>query len=288
MQLNRKMTGALAWGGVALVLLIPSADFVSGQLGGQSLLVTRENTAGTPATAAIPVAPSPGAKPASEPQTQRVAMVDPVADYMKKGKALPSYITDGGAPAKAATPPAPAPASPGLAATPAPAVAPATATPKTTAPAAAGDVAVVREPEVAPVPMPAEMRPRPRPVTAAPKAAAVKPQTDSRPLIIDEGPVDLVTPPRTANGGDRLVEPPASFRTVPPEDVLLPPANVGKGGNAGPWEDEELAAYLEREGLVGRPGERRRRVDRFVDEEVLGDEQALDDEEDSSVIFLSR
>lgn len=285
MQLNRKLTGGLAWGGLFLVLAIPSADFVSRQLGGDdALLVTSE-------APKAPAASIAGTTPADEGKPTRVAAVDPVSDFLSSGKKLPDYITGGGGDTAAA------PAAPGVtpqpAAAPSPAVTskpvvtpdgeivtspPVAATPKpetvVTPPPASQNVAIASEPLVAPVPMPAEMRPKPR----------VQPGYSSPPSAMTEAPVLIDRGPIVGNTDDALIRPPESIRTVPPEDVLLPPAEVG---NNGQWEDEELAAYLEREGLIGTRGQRLRR-DRFADDELFLDDEGYDEDGDSSVIFLGR
>jgi len=281
MQLNRKVTGALAWGGVALVLLIPSADFVSGQLGGRSMLVSGDADRQIPA----PVSTTQAAN-SSTPAPMQVAAIDPVEKYLARSGKLPDYIS-GGSASKAAAPAAPVTTKPASPSAPAMAAAP---PPSTTPSSRSQDTALAPAPQVAPalqvapVPMPAEMRPRPRPNFEPQQAAASPPPVrQEQPLIIDEGPVGAVSPRRERNP---LIEPPESFRTVPPEDVLLPPANVG-GGVRTEWDDEGLAAYLEREGLVGRPGERRRRQDYDPDGFYLDDGPNGDDD-GSSVIFLTR
>jgi hypothetical protein len=184
MSLRRKVTGALAWAGLAIVIAVPAAETVS------SKLVPADNNAavvgaGTPKTIAV-IAPVPATRPAAaiadaatEKAAPAVAEVAPTAvtpvaasagsdsalqQYLASGKKLPDYITTGSAHPAAAS--AAAPAQPEPAVLPAPAatatasVAPATATePPTTA--AETDAPAPAQQAAPPLPRPVKARPKP-------------------------------------------------------------------------------------------------------------------------------
>lgn len=176
MQINRRITNGLAWAGLALVVGVPAADFVSARLMDepQSVAVVANAVAPVPAPAdqrpeapaevdAIETAAAEPAKPAAKPAVSN----DVVDSYLASGRKLPSYITGGDEPAAeqvAVTPkPAAEPARPVDTAPKPTEVAATPAQPVTTAPAAEEpiDVAALPPQKVAPVPMPLSMRPRP-------------------------------------------------------------------------------------------------------------------------------
>jgi hypothetical protein len=110
MRLNSKVTWGLAWTGLALVLAVPSADFLTGRLASANspaAVLTSDIDPVTTETA-IPVKTTKvttvktkdgviitpaGSRPPS----------DPVDTLLSKGKPLPDYISDGKTPAPAET-----------------------------------------------------------------------------------------------------------------------------------------------------------------------------------------
>lgn len=208
MQIDRRITNGLAWAGAALVVAVPLADFVTGQLTtepqAQVAMVETPVVAPRPAPAsqrpqavaarpavATPAAPAVKPVPVAVPQPDPVTTAstdrpgsgsgDAVDAFLKSGRALPSYISD--APSSPATPAAPVRQ---------PVVGPATAVTApaqpTTAPVSAPTtvtVAAVAPARVAPTPMPASMRP----TTPAPV------------LIVDE-PADVVVTPDMVSASD--------------------------------------------------------------------------------------
>lgn len=231
MKINPKVTGALAWTGLVLVLAVPAADMLGGKPDASVLLTS--DTAQLGDTSSAPVVPRP-VTPA--PAADRVAALpaatgdDPVADFVRSGKPLPSYIS--GVPATAPAP---------TAATKPPAVKPGTvtinpdgtisrptetATVKPAAPvgitpvvpaAETADVATIKPELVPPVPLPASLRPAPRPAGQAP-------------LIIDEQQVAVREPTNPV---------------YVPEEVP-----VVTGDQLEEWDTGSLAEYLRRKGLM--------------------------------------
>ncbi len=167
MKLNSKVTWGLAWTGLALVLAVPSADYLTGRLGGggkadAATVLTSDIEPVTPAVTTIKtkngvtIVPAGSKPPAS----------DPVDKLLSSGKPLPDYIKDGSEPA---------------------------ATTKPT------QVASLPEPVTAPTPFPSWARPKAAPAPAMPEMtrtpAATQPTpavastpapTEPTPLIVDE------------------------------------------------------------------------------------------------------
>src|SRR3569623_342068 len=184
MRLNSKVTWGLAWTGLAVVLAVPSADYLTGQFGG------RANSAAVITSTTDPVKPAAVAKPAVEIKTvaetkasavtttitkNRVTITpngtletaaatpatnDPVDKLLKSGKKLPDYISDG------------TPVAPG-----APALTVTTPTVSDTT-----QVANVPQADVAPIPFPA--RPAVLDKQAQPKPELPKPTEPT--VIVDE------------------------------------------------------------------------------------------------------
>lgn len=113
MRLNSKVTWGLAWTGLALVLAVPSADYLTGQFGKdpRSATVLTSDVEPVKTAAVEPAAPVKTSKvttvktdkgikivPAGTP-TAAANSNDPVDKYLKSGKKLPDYISDGDAPA---------------------------------------------------------------------------------------------------------------------------------------------------------------------------------------------
>ena len=232
MKINPKVTGALAWTGLVVVLAIPAANMLTGEPEARANLTsdTQQVKTAIAAPAAKPVAkplvPSVEAKPAKPAAVVESAVTsgDAVADFVKSGKKLPSYISGNDAPVEhdvATTSAAPVKMPGTITVNPDGTI----QKPTTTVPAvtpAQPEVASVKPQLVAPIPLPASARPKPQVVTTLPAP------TD-QPLIIDESTVASTGP--------------------------LPPANVGPepvitGDQLDEWDSGSLADYLERRGLM--------------------------------------
>ena len=236
MRLNSKVTWGLAWAGLAVVLAVPSADYLTGAFG------LKSNTAAVITSTTDPVAPVVKA-PAAAPSEQKTAevtttvtktgvtitpeapvlgnsgssSVDPVSKYVSSGKTLPDYISGGDttASAPAAAAPAPkivAPAAPVIAA-------PSSEEPTQVA------TAEPTAPVVAPVPFPGRT------------ADVVKPKvtTPTQPsVIVDETAL-------------------ATQQDTPPTQLAVPNGPVPPAGIADDWRAQRnarITRYLERNGLL--------------------------------------
>lgn len=135
MRLNSKLTWGLAWAGLAVVLVVPSADYLTGQFSGKGKTTTALLTSTTDPVSAI--AATKGAKASATAKTASVTtkvtkngvsivpststqvasnsaaapVLDPVDKMVKSGKKLPDYISDddtttGSIPPSATTKPA--------------------------------------------------------------------------------------------------------------------------------------------------------------------------------------
>jgi len=256
MRFNSKLTWGLAWAGLAVVLAVPSADFLTGQLNGPSAAVITSTT--------DPVKPATGAaKTASVTTTKTKTGViitpngtltlgsdpaDPVGKYQQSGKPLPDYISQGGqtAPTKTGTPstaadtqianvspadlapPIPLPRPPGidkLAAAPDPAA---------TDPVVTGSLPATSQPtSTAPV-----EKPKQPPVVAKQPPLVAKPP--SQPVVIFE---DDPAPAQEANV--------APNHPVPPGPIEDDSRN---------WKAQGLARYLDQNGLLSDDGQSTARV----------------------------
>jgi hypothetical protein len=153
----------LAWTGLALVLAVPSADFLTGQFGkdARNAALLTSDIEPVKTAAVEPAGPAKITKVTTVKTDKGIKIVpagtltastagpnDPVEKYLKSGKALPDYISDGDAPA-----------------------------------AADAQVATVSPDPVVPrMPLPATARPKPfGPPAPATTAAPAEP-----PLIVDE------------------------------------------------------------------------------------------------------
>lgn len=231
MKLNPKVTGALAWTGLVLVLAVPAADMLGAKPDAAVHLTS--DTAQLDATSSAPVVPRP-VTPA--PTADRVAALpatgnDAVTDFVKSGRPLPSYISDAPAVAPVTAPVAakPATSKPGTVT-----INPdgtisrptQTATVKPAAPVGikpvlpadqTANVATIKPELVPPVPLPASLRPTPRPAGQSP-------------LIIDEQQVAV---------------------REPADSIYLPEAApVVTGDQLEEWDSGSLAEYLRRKGLI--------------------------------------
>src|SRR3569833_366813 len=237
MRLSSKVTWGLAWTGLAVVLAVPSADYLTGQFGG------RANSAAVITSTTDPVKPAAVAKPAVEIKTVAVTKVpavtttvsknrvtitpngtletaaatptanDPVDKLLKSGKKLPDYISDG------------TPAAPGA--------------PSLTVTTPAGwDTrlwAIVPHADVAPIPFPA--RPAVLDKQALPKPMLPKPTEPT--VIVDEGALPMDTPPA------QLDAPPDQIAT---NDGPVPPAAIPDDWRTA--RERRLQRYLETNGLI--------------------------------------
>jgi len=106
--MDRKVTNGLAWVGLLLVFGVPTADFLAQKFGPERAMATASVAAAVPAVkpvAAVKEAKAEVPKPVAPiPATRsKVASEEPVEAFIKKGKALPSYISGEDAPAPAKT-----------------------------------------------------------------------------------------------------------------------------------------------------------------------------------------
>lgn len=184
MHIDRRITNGLAWAGAALVVAIPTVDFIARQFAAdaapQVAIVQAEPEAAAPELP-TPVAERPAA-PAATPEkpaeTNAPALVtaeaekttsgsgdDAVDAYLQSGRALPSYISDGG------TAPRPAPAAPS----------------PTPAPPAEKPPAVEKPPAQSATPQPQVTRPvietKPARVTGFPTPVSERPASVARPAV---------------------------------------------------------------------------------------------------------
>lgn len=91
MRLNSKVTWGLAWTGLAVVLAVPSADFLTGRMGDNKAAVLTSTTDPVKTASVTTTKTANGViiTPAGAP------VADPVDKLIKTGKPLPSYISDG-------------------------------------------------------------------------------------------------------------------------------------------------------------------------------------------------
>jgi hypothetical protein len=172
-MISRRITGALAWIGLVIVIAVPSADILLSRLAPQQTARSVSVPVAKPAPKATPepvtaLEAKPVAKPvpvAVEPAVQQAAVAaqpagdagvsgDPVKDYLATNKSLPSYITPA-KPAAAGEQPVATTAPPAGAAAPAGANGVASADPSAGA---------------APSPKPAASRPKPLPAPSVTEA----------------------------------------------------------------------------------------------------------------------
>lgn len=238
MKINPKVTGALAWTGLVLVLAIPAADMLGARPDASVQLTSDTAQLGDTATAPVvprPVTPAPAAdRVATLPLTSGQTSDDPVTDFVKSGRKLPSYISDApAAPALAAKPAAPVVAAKPAASKPGTVtinpdgtisrptevavIKPAAPVGITPTLPATDDAAAIKPDLVAPVPLPASLRPAARPAT-------------QNPLIVDEQQV--------------AVRDPAGPIYLPEADPVV------TGDQLEEWDTGSLAEYLRRKGLI--------------------------------------
>jgi hypothetical protein len=162
MRLNSKLTWGLAWTGLAVVLAVPSADFLTGRLGGDNATAVLTSDIEPVKTAAIePSAVTAPVKKVTTIKTKNGVTIvpaggtlpsaNPVDKMLGSGKPLPDYITGGDEPAKPDT-----------------------------------QVASLPQPVGAPTPFPSWARPKGAPALVMPESAATLTRTEPTPLIVDE------------------------------------------------------------------------------------------------------
>ena len=112
MKLNSKVTWGLAWTGLAVVLAVPSADFLTGKLGGNGSAAVLTSDVEPVKTASITPAQLPVKTVTTVKTKNGISIVppggtapaaDPVDKVLSNGKALPAYISDGDSSAKTET-----------------------------------------------------------------------------------------------------------------------------------------------------------------------------------------
>jgi hypothetical protein len=234
MILSRKLTGALAWGGLILILGVPSAEMLSAKVGTD------------------PAAPAK----ADPVQTASVAAPtgDAVADFAATGQPMPDYISG-----PATTPRRTLPATGTV--TPA-------AAPKPAGTPALPQTQIAAVPESAPIPMPARMRPLPpaqptqtaatQPVMQQPAAAPAAIPAPA-PVVVDQNGVftreataqrapasaPVVLDETTVIAREASTQP----AIIPPADIPEPPRVVSED-ELQDWDSGSLADYLQRRGLM--------------------------------------
>lgn len=259
MQIDRRITNGLAWAGLFIVVAVPVADAVSGQLmGDQGQIAVASIDAPVALVAPVPAPLSqrphaPVARPVIETAAvapakpvapaKAVAAANPVVDsFLSSGKPLPSYITgDHDAPRQAAATPAAAPAAPKpVVAAP---VQTATVPNQPTAPAAVPaaidpiEVATLTPAKIAPMPMPLSMRPKPITRPLANEDIVLPPEmvagNDARPVVVDDlqdwesGPLSEFLAQRQRSSAVVHQNDPYADRPTrrPRRDVYLGPVN---------------------------------------------------------------
>ncbi len=235
MRLNSKVTWGLAWAGLALVVAVPSMDFLTGK-GGTEKAATMTSDMDAVKTASVETTKTATTKVTSKGVTIIPAGTpvgeDPVDKLLAKGKKLPSYISGGDETASAE----PVKAAPRV-------VVPATTSNTQVGPQDEPTEVASIDPNpepVAPQPYPLSMRPHwtasststatvtPKPATIN-KTPAAPAATGEQPLILDE----------TAVADREAIDP-------------TPTGDIGATDSAAParWDSESLAHYLARKGLL--------------------------------------
>jgi hypothetical protein len=213
MRLNSKVTWGLAWTGLAVVLAVPSVDFLTGQFAGKDAAAVLTSDVEPVKTAAITPADPLPVKTVTTVKTKngisivpagsKLPAADPVEANLNGGKKLPDYISDGDSPAKTETQVASIDPTP-------------------------------------PTPFPSWARPK---VAAEPAAPVLTtPATTTKPAI--------TTAPATATTPEPIVlvdERTLTGSIAAPAEPLPPAAIVDDSEN---WDTETLRQYLERRGIL--------------------------------------
>jgi hypothetical protein len=163
MKLDGKMKGGLAWAGLVVILAVPAADMLVGKSGANTAATATAVTASVPSakpTLKLPVAKTPAVTSTDPIQTASVQDGAVVDKFVKSGKKLPSYISDGDAVATETKQPVP------------------TLKPVTTTPAISPTEVATAPVGDPPIPLPRSARPKATQVASLP--------TEEQPLIVDE------------------------------------------------------------------------------------------------------
>lgn len=217
MRLNSKVTWGLAWTGLAVVLAVPSADFLTGGFGAKdkaAVLISDVEPVKT--ASAAPVEGTP-VKTVTTVKTKNgisivpadsvpPASADPVDKVLSSGKPLPSYISND----------------------------------KPAATALPTETQVASIDPTPPTPFPSWARPK-----AAPDAIVKAPTTTKAPAAT---PTVVTTP--TAKTPDPVVivdENTLTGSIAQPTNPVPPAAIVDDSQN---WDTETLRQYLERRGIL--------------------------------------
>lgn len=223
------MTWGLAWAGLAVVVAVPSLDFVTGNAGGQSAAVVTSTTEPVIPAENAPAAPIKTAAVTTKVTPSGITITptgasasgDPVQAYLKTNSSLPDYISDG---ASASSEPKPVAPGPTQVATIDPTPAAVAPVPFPTRPP---DVATPRKSET--VTYTASTT-----TTNLPAAAATRTQESAPKLYAPSGSEDDIVPPTQ------------EAAIVPPGPV--PPATIDDG-SADP-RGGRLQRYLSHNGLL--------------------------------------
>ncbi len=165
MKLDGKVKGGLAWAGLVVILAVPAADILFGKSGANtaatatSTAVTSDVSTARPVLK-LPVPKAPAAISTDPIQTAGVPDGTAVDKFVKSGKKLPPYISDGDAVATETQKPANV------------------IKPVTTTPAKSPIEVAVVPAEDPPVPLPRSARPKATQVASLP--------AEDQPLIVDE------------------------------------------------------------------------------------------------------
>jgi len=211
MRLNSKMTWGLAWAGLAVVVAVPSLDFITGKSGKSAALLT--STTEPVKTAAVTTTVTPNGitiTPTGTPAPAAAPSGDAVDSYLKTNKSLPDYITGGNDNATASS-------------------------------SAPTQVATIdpTPPVVAPTPFPA----RP-PDIIAPTSPAVPAGTPTQTANIDSTssstPYVIDEPAAPAQTQEAAIDP-SPAGPVPPEPIV---------DDSAQWRTKSLEQYLDQNGLM--------------------------------------
>jgi len=211
MRLNSKMTWGLAWAGLAVVVAVPSLDFITGKSGKSAALLT--STTEPVKTAAVTTTVTPNGitiTPTGTPAPATAPSGDAVDSYLKTNKTLPDYITGGD--------------DTGAAASSAPAQ---VATIDPTPPVVAPTPFPARPPDVIEPASPAV------PAAAPTQTANIDSTSSSTPYVIDE-------PAAPAPTQEAAIDP-SPAGPVPPEPIV---------DDSAQWRTKSLEQYLDQNGLM--------------------------------------
>lgn len=210
MALNRRVTGALAWTGMALIVGVPAIDMLRPK-DNETLAVQAPASASVSAPV-LAIDPIVTAKPVTP---RKLKLADPVGAYTASGAPMPAYISETPLQADGAV--------------------------KTTAPAATTSVAITKGAPVevqtgtaaiTPTPAGAEMNP----ANAETAIASVTPETGATSEIV--API-----PRPASARPKLQ---VLAKAIPPSAATVTATSADLSG----WKSGTLDDYLRRNNLI--------------------------------------